>query len=102
MKGGTMKAFPILYQGTTRLDHWPIAIEWAEIIFFEFIIKENHCQSLNTVAKRGGLSPMELYMAIKGFQLNDKAARPISDIVAMERMIKWPMAWIYGQNNKTG
>ena len=97
-----MKAFPILYQGTTRLDHWPIAVEWEDISYYEHVIKSNHGQSLKAIAERGGLSPVELFMAMKGLHLGDRASRPLNDTRAIELMIEWPVAWIYGQNKKTG
>jgi hypothetical protein len=93
-----MKVFPILYQGIEREPGWPIAIEWDEMEFFEHNVKDNHSQNLSTVAKRGGLSPRELFAVMKGLELKDQAALPSTDAEAINRMINWPIAWVYGQD----
>jgi hypothetical protein len=95
-----MKVFPILYQGITRKPDWPVAVSWGEIEFYEAQIVKHHYQSIASIAKRGGLSPVELYAAMKGIDILAKADLPESDAKAMEAMLKWGKEWIYGRNKQ--
>ena len=93
-----MKVFPILYQGIDREPGWPIGIEWDDLEFHTYAIELNHGQTLGALAKRGGLSPRELFAGIKSLNLDDRAALPATDEAAIKIMMRWPRAWVYGKD----
>lgn len=65
-----MRGFPVLYQGyrpeeVLRLDG-PTVIPWELVNPHERQAKANHGgQNLETLAKRGGLSPAELWFVLR-------------------------------------
>jgi hypothetical protein len=61
-----MKQFPIMvgYQGTA--GPCPSSIPWDAIAPYEGHALENHQQSLERLAQRGGLDPIEAYMVMTG------------------------------------
>ena len=54
--------FPIINDGTH--DPWREWVPWDFVAAHRMQIQENHSQSLERLADRGGLSPLELCVAI--------------------------------------
>jgi len=96
-----MKVFPILYQGIKRKPEWPVGVKWHDAQYHKFGIEQNHGQSLDALAERGGLSPRELFAGLAGIKLNDLAALPATDADAMEEMQNWPVDWEYARSSQS-
>ena len=77
-----MKTFPV-HSHEDHPSQKRERIPWDFIKQFEKTVKDNHGQkSLERLAKRGGLSYLELYHAIKGLRLNF-----VSDIKAVVEFV---------------
>lgn len=75
-----MRPFPVLIPYRDRQSlrdrlsgkfNCPTEIDWALIAPHEQQVKRNHGQSLERLAERGGLSPLEIYLAMTGRGLFD-------------------------------
>ncbi len=84
-----MRQFPILYAGRQRKEHrwWPKSISWNLIEPHRNHAEKNHGQTLERLAERGGLDPVELWCVINdrgwfGAELPDEES-------AMEMIIEF-------------
>ncbi len=60
------RMFPILLSDEQRRTGCPGLIPWSSVAPYEPQAKDNHDQSLKTLASRGGLSPEELCAIMTG------------------------------------
>lgn len=65
-----MRRFPVL-RGQSRLprevrERWPRSVPWSFAEAFREQAMENHGQTLERLAQRGGLSPEEMWCAAHG------------------------------------
>jgi hypothetical protein len=80
-----MKRFPVLNQQSCRprdRKTMPRSVPWEFVERFRTQAKENHDQSLETLAARGGLAPEEMWLAAHGH-------RPFSVKVDEQEAIDW-------------
>lgn len=66
-----MKQFPLLKTSSQRREYpdWPDGIPWAMIREHARQAIANHGQSLERLAERGGLSPLEMMCVLLGKEL---------------------------------
>ena len=67
------RVFPVIKRVGERL---PSSIPWASLTPHEARIKKNHGLPLESLAERGGLSPMEIYCAMNDLSLPFKGHEP--------------------------
>jgi hypothetical protein len=62
----TERMFPVLLlaKERERFPNCPMEVPWDKIALHEVQVKKNHFQSLEQLAKRGGLNPTELMCAL--------------------------------------
>jgi hypothetical protein len=92
----TAREFPILRdRREERL--YPDArrsVPWAWVAPHEEQARRNHGQSLDELARRGGLSPLELWMAVHGVDLGRWLYAPASERTRMAAMsTAWLATW---------
>lgn len=66
------KRFPVLNQQSCRPSErktMPRSVQWAFVEKFRIQAEENHDQTLERLAERGGLAPEELWLAAHGQSL---------------------------------
>ena len=92
--------FPIL----SEFHKWRKSVPWSLIAPHEPQAKHNHSQSLEHLAKRGGLSPRELYAVIKGVKWSnqmildmseEEAQKIIDNMIIDSRGVGTPSSNIY-------
>lgn len=76
--------FPILYR-PRKPPNAPESIPWEWLIEHEEQAKRNHRQSLERLAERGGLSPMELYAVMHDLDYGELRQRHYAD----DFFLKW-------------
>lgn len=77
--------FPVLHHySTPKKDREPKFVKWSELS--EAQARENHGQSLSTLASRGGLSPCEMVGNVKSIGWCDLSK--ISELEIKETMAK--------------
>ena len=90
-----MKQFPIMigYRGTQ--GPCPSSIPWDAIAPYEGQAQNNHCQSLEHLASRGGLGPEEAYAVMNGMSIMEmfnidggKACAFLNEIVVGRKAIR--------------
>ena len=61
-----LRRFPILttYDERRRHPDWPQSVPWSLVAPHEAQAKANHYQTLERLAERGGLSPLEMLAVI--------------------------------------
>jgi hypothetical protein len=77
-----MKNFPIMVRGGTK-GPCPSSIPWDMIAPYEGMAIENHQQSLEKLASRGGLCPVEAFFVMTGRTWNN-VQTPVSDELERE------------------
>lgn len=83
-----MKRFPILNQQNCVAHlrkKMPQSVLWSVVEPLRDQVRRNHDQSLEHLAKRGGLAPEELYAA--AHDLRGRAAREVAEQTAID--------WLY-------
>ncbi len=68
----TDRRFPVLNQQSCRPEHrktMPRSVPWAFVEKFRAQAEENHAQTLEVLASRGGLAPEEMWLAAHGHRL---------------------------------
>lgn len=86
-----MKNFPVLYE--KKIDG-PRAIPWEKAEEFRAQAEKNHDQTLERLAQRGGLSPVEIWYAAHGKGLKGILSRwPEID---HKGAVKWIEEFAYG------
>jgi hypothetical protein len=69
-----MRRFPVItgQSGVPREVHtrWPRSVPWAFVETFREQAEDNHDQTLERLAERGGLAPNEMWLAAHGQQLS--------------------------------
>lgn len=75
-----LKMFPILriYEDRKNYPDIPKSIPWPLIEEFRVQIEKNHGQTLEGLAKRGGLSVEEIHLASEKLGLNEYSSDPSS------------------------
>ena len=66
------RRFPVLNQQSFRLSErktMPRSVPWAFVEQFRHQAEQNHGQSLERLAERGGLAPEEMWIAAHGHRL---------------------------------
>ena len=86
-----MKEFPILYSYKRKAKQdWPDSIPWEIIAPCESRAKRNHSQSLERLAQRGGLGPLELYAVLRDIPYRElKNFGMETEEEAMDIIIQW-------------
>ena len=90
--------FPVLYTGMTSLwelhPEWPRSVPWAMMEAVESNCKRNHSQSVDRLARRGGLSYKEILWAVMGCNWSEvscmtteEAAKTVMQLVARYKQI---------------
>lgn len=97
-----MRQFPILYNPEDRKDRaalgWPSSVPWDFIAPYEKRAKSNHSQSLERLAQRGGLGPMEMYAVLRDIPYHDVENFGIhNDAEAIEVINFWVKEWLQGE-----
>jgi len=64
-----MSRFPVLKQGTRA--EMPRSVPWAFAERFRAQAEDNHGQTLERLAERGGLCPQEMWVAAHGKRLRE-------------------------------
>lgn len=81
------KLFPIHPQSRREFAQLPSGIPWFLIAPFEARAQRNHSQSLETLARRGGLGAGEMWAV-----LNDKSWKEIT--LPEEHYVKWLLDYL--------
>jgi hypothetical protein len=75
-----MKTFPILSWSIRNLPDSPKSVPWSFMEGHAEQAMENHSQTLERLAERGGLSPLEMYLVVsnkswseRDFETNEAA-----------------------------
>jgi hypothetical protein len=82
-----IRMFPVLWQGSTKhmreleLIDCPRMVPWSLVEPHERQAKRNHDQSLETLASRGGLCPLELCAVLADKPYRDVRGMPIETAV---------------------
>ncbi len=91
-----VRQFPLILAQAERDMGFPVSVPWFEVEKGRAQIQQNHGQTLERLAQRGGLDPLELYYGVSGRSL---------DIVAMRReRTETVLAWVLnlcGENPQT-
>jgi hypothetical protein len=64
----------------------PKTFPWAYLVAFEDQVKKNHYQTLEQLAGRGGLSPIELVAVLNGVNPDVLFAAGMTEEIATERL----------------
>ncbi len=75
------ETFPILLSARDRREHpdWPASVPWRLAEAVRAQAEANHGQSLERLAERGGLCPVEFVLAHNGRKLYDGAPIPSTE-----------------------
>lgn len=70
------RRFPVI-TGQSSLPHdvrarWPHSVPWSFVEAFRAQAEDNHDQTLEVLASRGGLAPEEMWLAAHGLRLFQK------------------------------
>lgn len=76
-----MRRFPVLRRSNVNV---PKSVPWEFVKRFRQQVEENHYQTLDRLAERGGLSPEELWCAAHGQKLRIR----VDEAVAVEWLVK--------------
>jgi hypothetical protein len=87
------KRFPILRRTNGQaerqaMEGCPESVPWEAIEPHRASARENHFQSLETLASRGGLSPVEMYLVFHGLSWVNPPPVSLRDAVEFVRGIE--------------
>lgn len=69
----SVAGFPVLYGSTLKNALKPKSTPWTFVETFRAQAERNHGQTLEELARRGGLSPVEMWLAAHGRTLRESA-----------------------------
>lgn len=86
-----MRVFPILRDARSEraLPRGRCSVPWEWVAPHVEQAQANHCQSLERLAARGGLSPGELYCAVHGLSLRPIFRRTLTEDAAEAWLASW-------------
>lgn len=94
------RPFPVLmhYDELKRNPDCPRSVPWSRLVPFEGWAKRNHDQSLETLARRGGLDPSEIRCIVEQRGLRELLT--FSQVTTQQRYemqtrdVKWLIEWL--------